>query len=276
MSDRRTFLGGNGSCPWRCRCDRHMHRFRRRARRRIEVFRTADRDTLLQIRRTTRHGTDPFHLSRGAVKTIAKQLLDMADEPRVYIRKWRFRQGVTSQLPHNGRLAQAGYDAKLLIPFERRDVRVVEGARLESVCTRNRTKGSNPFLSAISLGSIPETWVTVSAETNLDRLQPARLSGHLSNNPQLDQDALSVFGEHRPEPRGQAVGRSLVDHTSRHGHDNRGPRSWCARHGKRGADMCRAFAHAAQTEMTFLAVLSKPRLHSHTVTRHANGLEPIR
>jgi hypothetical protein len=29
----------------------------------------------------------------------------------------------------------------------RRDVRVVEGARLESVCTGNRTKGSNPFLS---------------------------------------------------------------------------------------------------------------------------------
>ena len=37
---------------------------------------------------------------------------------------------------------------KLLILNKRRDVRVVEGARLESVCTGNRTKGSNPFLSA--------------------------------------------------------------------------------------------------------------------------------
>ncbi len=31
----------------------------------------------------------------------------------------------------------------------RRDDRVVEGARLESVCAGNCTKGSNPFLSAI-------------------------------------------------------------------------------------------------------------------------------
>jgi hypothetical protein len=38
--------------------------------------------------------------------------------------------------------------AKLLIPFVRRDVRVVEGARLESVCRGNSTEGSNPSLSA--------------------------------------------------------------------------------------------------------------------------------
>jgi hypothetical protein len=31
----------------------------------------------------------------------------------------------------------------------RRDVRAVEGARLESVCTLTRTEGSNPSLSAI-------------------------------------------------------------------------------------------------------------------------------
>ena len=37
---------------------------------------------------------------------------------------------------------------KLLIPLERRDVRVVEGARLESVCRGNSTEGSNPSLSA--------------------------------------------------------------------------------------------------------------------------------
>src|SRR5688572_24117634 len=34
--------------------------------------------------------------------------------------------------------------------FERRDVRVVEGARLESVCRGNLTVGSNPTLSASS------------------------------------------------------------------------------------------------------------------------------
>ena len=33
--------------------------------------------------------------------------------------------------------------------FNRRDVRVVEGARLESVCRGNSTEGSNPSLSAI-------------------------------------------------------------------------------------------------------------------------------
>src|SRR6476646_3697607 len=38
---------------------------------------------------------------------------------------------------------------KLLILHSRRDVRVVEGARLESVCRGNSTEGSNPSLSAI-------------------------------------------------------------------------------------------------------------------------------
>ena len=39
----------------------------------------------------------------------------------------------------------------------RRDVRVAEGARLESVCTGNRTEGSNPSLSAITLQKGPLT-----------------------------------------------------------------------------------------------------------------------
>ena len=38
--------------------------------------------------------------------------------------------------------------AKLLTPLIRRGVRVVEGARLESVCRGNSTEGSNPSLSA--------------------------------------------------------------------------------------------------------------------------------
>src|SRR5262245_36988198 len=57
-------------------------------------------------------------------------------------------EGLTSQSRHSLRLSGFPPSAKLLIPLERRDVRVVEGARLESVCTGNRTKGSNPFLSA--------------------------------------------------------------------------------------------------------------------------------
>jgi hypothetical protein len=38
--------------------------------------------------------------------------------------------------------------------FPRRDGRVAEGARLESVCTRKGTQGSNPCLSAIYLRSV--------------------------------------------------------------------------------------------------------------------------
>jgi len=55
---------------------------------------------------------------------------------------------LTSQSRHSLLLQGSPPSGKLLIPLARRDVRVVEGARLESVCTRNRTKGSNPFLSA--------------------------------------------------------------------------------------------------------------------------------
>ena len=55
---------------------------------------------------------------------------------------------LTSQSRHSLVLRGSPPAGKLLIPLERRDVRVVEGARLESVCRRNSTKGSNPFLSA--------------------------------------------------------------------------------------------------------------------------------
>src|SRR5215831_993071 len=40
--------------------------------------------------------------------------------------------------------------ARNLLNLKRRDVRVVEGARLESVCRGNSTVGSNPTLSAKS------------------------------------------------------------------------------------------------------------------------------
>src|SRR2546430_8089789 len=56
---------------------------------------------------------------------------------------------LTSQSRHSLVLSGSPPSGKLLIPFERRDVRVVEGARLESVCRGNSTVGSNPTLSAI-------------------------------------------------------------------------------------------------------------------------------
>ena len=55
---------------------------------------------------------------------------------------------VTSQSRHSLTLSGSPPHGKLLIPFERRDGRVVEGARLESVCRGNSTEGSNPSLSA--------------------------------------------------------------------------------------------------------------------------------
>ena len=57
---------------------------------------------------------------------------------------------VTSQLRHSLTLSGDPPHGKLLIPLARRDVRVVEGARLESVCRGNSTEGSNPSLSANS------------------------------------------------------------------------------------------------------------------------------
>jgi hypothetical protein len=55
---------------------------------------------------------------------------------------------LTSQSRRSLRLSGSPPSGKLLIPLERRDVRVVEGARLESVCRGNSTVGSNPTLSA--------------------------------------------------------------------------------------------------------------------------------
>ena len=51
---------------------------------------------------------------------------------------------------HNAAWSTTAVPLKLLIPLVRRDVRVVEGARLESVCRGNSTVGSNPTLSAIT------------------------------------------------------------------------------------------------------------------------------
>ena len=55
---------------------------------------------------------------------------------------------LTSQSRHSLLLQGSPPSGKLLIPLNRRDDRVVEGARLESVCRGNSTEGSNPSLSA--------------------------------------------------------------------------------------------------------------------------------
>ncbi len=54
---------------------------------------------------------------------------------------------LTSQSRHSLLLSGSPPSGKLLIRLARRDVRVVEGARLESVCRGNSTVGSNPTLS---------------------------------------------------------------------------------------------------------------------------------
>src|SRR4051812_14901986 len=58
--------------------------------------------------------------------------------------------GVYHNRYHNSGLPAQPLACKLLIRKTRRDVRVVEGARLESVCRGNSTEGSNPSLSATS------------------------------------------------------------------------------------------------------------------------------
>ena len=62
---------------------------------------------------------------------------------------------LTSQSRHSLLLQGSPPSGKLLIPLKRRDVRVVEGARLESVCRGNSTEGSNPTLSAILRSRVP-------------------------------------------------------------------------------------------------------------------------
>ena len=56
---------------------------------------------------------------------------------------------LTSQSRHSLLLSGSPPSGKLLIPLARRDVRVVEGARLESVCRGNSTVGWNPTLASL-------------------------------------------------------------------------------------------------------------------------------
>ena len=81
---------------------------------------------------------------------------------------------LTSQSRHSLVLRGSPPAGKLLIPHERRDVRVVEGARLESVCRGNSTEGSNPSLSA-SLRQ-PLASLAASARQAASASVPRRLS----------------------------------------------------------------------------------------------------
>ena len=91
-----------------------------------------------------RRGTDA---ANGSGKTASDEeiaaIVEVADD-------------LTSQSRHSLLLQGSPPSGKLLIPLSRRDVRVVEGARLESVCRGNSTVGSNPTLSANLIFEFPE------------------------------------------------------------------------------------------------------------------------
>ena len=90
-------------------------------------------DALDAARRATAHNGDGN--GDGANETEIQTVVEVADN-------------LTSQSRHSLLLQGSPPSGKLLIPLKRRDVRVVEGARLESVCRGNSTEGSNPSLSA--------------------------------------------------------------------------------------------------------------------------------
>ena len=91
-------------------------------------------DALDAARRATAHNGDGN--GDGANETEIQTVVEVGDD-------------LTSQSRHSLVLRGSPPAGKLLIPLARRDGRVVEGARLESVCRGNSTVGSNPTLSAI-------------------------------------------------------------------------------------------------------------------------------
>jgi len=115
---------------------------------------------------------------------------------------------LTSQSRHSLHLAGSPLSAKLLIPFERRDVRVVEGARLESVCRGNSTEGSNPSLSAkLRFARLPERAVF--------RLRAALAA--LGANPSLSAIRMQVtleFPDDFDASAGNSLARALAETNS--------------------------------------------------------------
>ena len=88
-------------------------------------------DALDAARRVTAHNGEGN--GDGAHQTEIPAIVEVGDD-------------LTSQSRHSLVLRGSPPAGKLLIPLARRDVRVVEGARLESVCRGNSTVGSNPTL----------------------------------------------------------------------------------------------------------------------------------
>ena len=86
-------------------------------------------------RRSTAHSGNGK--GNGGDKTEIPAILEVSDD------LWSQSRHVTVCF-----LQGSPASGKLLMPLNRRDVRVVEGARLESVCRGNSTVGSNPTLSA--------------------------------------------------------------------------------------------------------------------------------
>jgi integrase len=92
-------------------------------------------DALDAARRSTAHNGDGNGNADDADQKEIPAIVEVSDD-------------LTSQSRHSLLLQGSPPSGKLLIPLNRRDVRVVEGARLESVCRGNSTEGSNPSLSA--------------------------------------------------------------------------------------------------------------------------------
>ena len=101
-------------------------------------------------------GTDPSEEERLQAEGHLKEFFAQADNGNGAVAQSaeietvvEVSDDLTSQSRHSLILQGSPPSGKLLIPLARRDVRVVEGARLESVCRGNSTEGSNPSLSAI-------------------------------------------------------------------------------------------------------------------------------
>src|SRR5688572_21882758 len=95
----------------------------------------AKRQALDALDNLRRDGDGANGNGKPANEAAIETILEVADD-------------LTSQSRHSLLLQGSPPSGKLLIPLARRDVRVVEGARLESVCRGNSTVGSNPTLSA--------------------------------------------------------------------------------------------------------------------------------
>ena len=113
---------------------------------------------------------------------------------------------------HNSGLPAQPLACKLLILNIRRDVRVVEGARLESVCRGNSTEGSNPSLSATNKRFRVKN---LQGQVIL-RLELTRWALSLRDQPLLDAiESRSTFrGVLRHCPSAEAVGKRNVLRTS--------------------------------------------------------------